>query len=126
MRIGTAFPSKWLKAADLNGRKVNCIIDSVGFENIGGDEDKLVVFFKGAQKGLVLNVTNANMITEICGSDETDDWMGKQIALFPTRVDFQGRRVDAIRVDYPTDSNGKKAAPPPPSPPPSLDDDAPF
>ena|SRR5688572_1412344 len=122
MKIGTAFPSKWLKAADLNGRKVNCVIDSVGFENIGGDEDKLVVFFKGAQKGLVLNVTNANMITEICGSDETDDWVGKQIALFPTRVDFQGRRVDAIRVDHPV-ANGAGKAPPPP---PADDSDIPF
>src|SRR5688572_9897428 len=105
MKLGEAFPSKWLKAADLHGRKIGVTIDSVEMSNIG-DEDKLIVYFKDKSKGLILNVTNANMIAEIAGTDETDNWRGVQIALYSTKVDFSGRRVDAIRVDYPANSNG--------------------
>lgn len=132
MRISQAFPSRWLKAADLGGRKVPVVIASSAIENIGDDADKLVLYFQGKQKGLVLNVTNANMISEICGTDETDDWVGHEIVLFPTRVDFQGRRVDAIRVDYPINGSGAKPQPRQPAPPPPSfsnppdDDDVPF
>jgi hypothetical protein len=35
------------------------------------------------------------------GTDETDEWSGAKSVLKPARVDFQGKRVDAIRVDYP-------------------------
>ena len=101
MKISAAFPSKYIKAADLNGRKITVTIDSVEMANIGDDQDKLVVYFEGKTKGFVLNITNANMITEIAGTEETDEWKGVKIALYPTKVDFQGRRVEAIRVDYP-------------------------
>lgn len=101
MKIGEAFPSKYIKAADLQGRPVKAVIDSVEITNIGDDEDKLVIYFRGKKKGLVCNVTNARMIEEIMGSDETDEWAGREILLYPTKVDYAGRRVDAIRVDYP-------------------------
>jgi hypothetical protein len=94
------------------------------------EDDKLVVYFKGAKKGLVLNVTNANMIAEIVGTEEMDEWAGKQIVLYPARVDFKGKRVPAVRVDYPTANNNKPAVPaaaPPPSPAAyDPDDDVPF
>lgn len=95
-----AFPGAFLKAADLQGKRVPVIIDKVDMEDIGGEE-KPVVHFKGKDRGLVLNRTNANMIAEITGSDETDDWVGVSIILYCAKVDFQGRRVDAIRVDAP-------------------------
>jgi len=100
MNINSAFPGNYLKAADLggNGRRVTVTIESVEMEDIG-DTDKPVVYFKDKKKGLVLNKTNSNMIAEIAKSDETDDWAGVQITLYSTKTDFQGRRVDAIRVD---------------------------
>jgi hypothetical protein len=132
MKLGEAFPSKWLKAADLHGRKIGVTIDSVEMSNIG-DEDKLIVYFKDKSKGLILNVTNANMIAEIAGTDETDNWRGVQIALYSTKVDFSGRRVDAVRVDYPAGGNGAvspsqrpAAAPPVQQPAPLDDSDVPF
>lgn len=78
-------------------------IASVAFERIGNDE-KLVVYFEDKQKGLVLNKTNAVMIAEIVGSDDTDAWQGVAIVIYPTKTDFQGKRVDAIRVDWPADA----------------------
>lgn len=99
MKIGEAFPSKYLKAADLQGRRIKVTIDHVKMETIGDDEDKAVVYFQGKDKGLVLNKTNANAIIDISGSEETDEWHGIAVALYTAKVQFQSRMVDAIRVD---------------------------
>ena len=103
MNIDNAFPSNYLKAADLGGKRVPVTIDRVEMEKLGED-NKAIVYFVSKAKGLVLNVTNKNMIVEICGSAETDDWAGKKIMLYSCKVDFQGKRTDAIRVDYPADA----------------------
>jgi hypothetical protein len=125
MNINSAFPSDYLKASDIPaGRRVTVAIQGVNIVKLGDDE-RPVVYFMGKTKGLVLNKTNANMIIEIAKSEETDNWVGVQIAIYSTKVDFQGRRVDALRVDYP--GNGqRKAAPPPPPPPDEDPDNIPF
>jgi hypothetical protein len=94
--INDVFPSKYLKAADLNGKTVTLTIKDVGVETIG-DDDKLVVYFKGKDKGLVMNKTNSNNIAIVFGPD-TDGWLDQDISVFPTMVDFQGRSMEAIRV----------------------------
>lgn len=103
MKIDQAFPSKYLKSTDLQERHVKVVIREVGMRQIGND-NKLVVFFEGKDKGLVLNKTNAVMISEIVGSDDTDSWGGVPIMIYPTKTDFQGKRVDTIRVDWPPDA----------------------
>jgi len=115
MDINSAFPSKWLKAADLKGKRVTVTISGVEMEDVGDKDEgeKPVCYFEGKTKGLVLNKTNSSMIAEICDdSTETDDWIGASIVLFSQKVDFQGRRVDAIRIDSPNGTkqkSGKKA-----------------
>ena len=98
MKISEAYPSKYLKCADLQGRSVSAIIHNVEIEKLGED-NRPVVYFKGKQKGLVLNKTNAGTIADMYG-DNTDHWEGHKITLRPTRVDFRGERVDAIRVEF--------------------------
>ena len=99
MNIGRAFPSKYLKYSDLQGRRITVTIARVDIETIG-KQQKPVVYFTGKTKGFVLNVTNARVIAEEAGGDEEmDNWTGLQIVLYPTKVDFQGGRVDAIRVE---------------------------
>lgn len=110
MNINGAFPSSYLKASDLAGRRVLVTISHVAMEDIG-DDHKPVLYFAGKEKGLVLNKTNANMICEICQNDETDAWKGHAVVLYATKVDFQGKRVDAIRIDYP--AAGQTPAPKP-------------
>jgi hypothetical protein len=97
MKISEKFASNFLKAEDLGGRRVHVVIASVGEEKIG-DEDHAIAYFRGKQKGLVLNKTNASYLAAAI-SDETDDWPGREIVLYPTKVNFQGRMVDAIRVE---------------------------
>lgn len=97
--INEAFPSKYLKAADLGGKNALVTIDRADFEIIG-DERKLIVYFQGKNKGMVLNKTNANNIALAYG-DETEEWHGQQIVLFEAMVDFQGKTVPALRVRMP-------------------------
>lgn len=135
MKISDAFPSNYLKASDLNGKAVRVTIDSVTMEKLG-DDQKAILHFVGKDKGLVLNKTNTYRIVEAVGSDETNDWEGWSITLYACKVDFQGKRVDAIRVDdRPGSSRApqrstRNAVPPPPvsddfddRPVPSDDDD---
>ena len=97
MKIGEAFPSNYIKAHDLQGADVPVVISHVQTEDVGG-EQLPVIYFDNKTKGLVLNKTNATTIVEILGTDETTQWSGKRIVLFPTQTDYQGRQVSCIRV----------------------------
>lgn len=98
MRI-TSILSEYLKAADLQGREAAVVISQVKFEKMDG-KDRAVLFFLGKTKGLMLNKTNINNIMALYG-EETNDWNGKEIVLFPSWVDYQGKSVEAIRVKGP-------------------------
>ena len=99
MRVSQAFPSNYLKAADLQGRNVPVTMNRVEMEDIGGDH-KPVLYFNGKDKGVVLNKTNANNIAQLYG-DDTDNWIGQDVVLFSAWVDFQGKSVEAIRIRGP-------------------------
>ena len=98
MKLNDMYPSQsdFLKAEDLKGKPVKLIIASIRMEDLG-DKTKPVMSFEGTNRELVLNKTNGQSIAAMYGED-SDDWMGKQITLYPTKVDFSGRQVDAIRV----------------------------
>lgn len=116
MKISEAFPSKYLKHADLQGREMKKRISYVEREQVGQNgEEKPVLHFVGEQRGLVLNKTNANSMVFAYG-DDTEAWRGKEITLYPTRIDFKGRATDTIRV-RPGNNGGAGALP---------DDDIPF
>ena len=108
MRIYDAFPSKYVQAADLQGREASVRIREVKLENIRGRKAP-VLFFEGKTKGLVLNKTNAAAIA-VLYSEETDGWAGKEITIYPTMVEFQGRMVQSIRVKGPKLRNVTKTA----------------
>jgi len=97
MNINDVYPSKYLKASDLQGKEITVTMDRVEEESVGQDGDtKPVLYFQGKQKGIVLNKTNSNNIMGAYGA-ETDNWSGKQIVLYSTYVDFAGKSVEAIR-----------------------------
>lgn len=96
MNINDVFPSNYLKASDLQGRDATVTIANSAVEKIGTD-NKLVLFFQGKQKGMVLNKTNAQTIAGVFGP-ETTGWYGRQITLMAVWTDYQGKQVQAIRV----------------------------
>ena len=96
--VSDAFPSHYLKAADLQNRTIKLKMDKVIFEEIGQEKDKKpVLYFAEVKKGLVLNKTNATTIGSVHGQ-ELEGWTGKEIELFEQMVPFNGQNVAAIRV----------------------------
>ena len=100
MRTSEAFPSKYLKAADLQGKNVLAVMNFVQIERLGDDE-RPVLYFQGKEKGLILNRTNAEAIAKLYG-DEMNDWRGQEIVMFEAMVSFKKETVPAIRVRAPT------------------------
>lgn len=105
MLISAEFPSRYIKAADLGGREVKVIMQNVEREKLG-DDMKLVLYFKGKERGLVLNKTNAGTISNAYG-DETSDWFDQPLILFSVMTDFQGKVGPAIRCRVPTAKDNK-------------------
>jgi arabinogalactan endo-1,4-beta-galactosidase len=109
MKMSEEFPSKYLKAADLQGREVRVTMAHVEREKIG-DDAKPVLYFKGKDKGVVLNKTNAGTISDAYG-DDTEDWFDQPLILFSVMVDFQGKVAPAIRCRVPTAKDNRQVAP---------------
>jgi hypothetical protein len=100
MKISQLFPSKFVKAADLNGKPVTLTITKLVIEKLGHGneaENKPVLYFERATKGMVLNRTNAMIIANLYG-DEADQWAGNRICIYPTKVRAFGQMQDCIRV----------------------------
>ncbi len=103
MDMNQAFPSKYIKAADLQNKEIPLTISHVEMENVGtveAPDSKPVVYFKGTEKGLVLNKTNNTTIIGIHGSD-SNMWCDKQITLFAMQVEFRGDMTWGVRVKLP-------------------------
>ena len=126
MKISNAFPSKYLKAADLQDRQVKLTMQRVELEKIQDDDRKPVLYFAKTEKGMVLNKTNSKVIANTYG-DDTDEWEGKEVVLYPAMVDFRGDMVEAIRVRIPKPA-GQPQAPTPISENPAdgFSDEIPF
>lgn len=136
MNINDQFPSKYLKAADLNGGEAVVTIKDCVMETLGEDR-RPVLYFAGKEKGVVLNKTNATNISDAYGGD-TDEWVGKKVVLYTAYVDFQGRSMEAIRIRPAKANEGAKRAavepnfdqsqqqPPPREFAPADDSDIPF
>jgi len=114
MRLNEVFPSKYLKAEDLADgiggyRRVTVMIRETVMQDLG-DERKAIVYFRGKDKGLVLNRTNADELQTITGSDDTDDWNGHRVMIYVERVPFQGKKVPALRICAADDAQAANVA----------------
>jgi hypothetical protein len=130
VNIDSAFPSAYLKASDLGDSQPVVTIDRVEIEPVGRDREmKPVVYFRGKDKGVVLNKTNGNKIAALVGSKDTDHWAGCQVKLYATETEFAGETVECIRIKAANGATRPAARPEPPPPPPvpMIDDsDIPF
>src|SRR3990167_8523328 len=79
MKTADLFPSKYLKAADLDG-DVEVTIRNVGKEDFKDDDGvikpKGVCYFEEGELGLLCNKTNWKALVRMFG-DESDNWAGK-------------------------------------------------
>lgn len=113
MKMHELYPSRWLKSEDIEG-ETPVVIKELVFDKMkdedGKEEEKPVLLFKGVDKGLVLNKTNAQRIAEQHG-DETDNWSGKKITLTTESVTAFGKTQWAIRVKPERPVTGKGIKP---------------
>lgn len=104
MKKSEAFPSKYLKAEDLRGKPVVVTITKTTFELLkspdGKEQHKTVLHFNGAKKTLPLNLTNWDSCAAICG-DDSDDWPGNKIEIYPAKTQMGGKMVDCVRIRPP-------------------------
>ncbi len=112
MKTAEMYPSSFMKAEDLQGKRFRLTIASVTMEKLG-DDTKPVMTFKGAEKKLVLNRTKVSVLAELFG-DESTDWVGKAIVLAPSKTNYQGKMVPCIQVESAPPLKNKEPEPPPP------------
>ena len=109
--LNDIFPSKFLKAADLQGRAVTVTITRVAFETMGRTRETLpIAYFHGKTKGLKLNKSNALAIAACAGSPQTEDWIGVTVTLYATVADFGGQTYDVVRVRAAAPAQEKRTA----------------
>jgi hypothetical protein len=91
--------SRYLKAADIAGHSVVFTIS--GVEDVQFDKGiKPVLAFEGKKKGLVVNMSNFDILAEAFGGF-TEKWVGRKIVLAVVKVPMKGQSVDSIRVRIP-------------------------
>jgi hypothetical protein len=129
MKKSDFFDSKYFKPGDLGGQPKVVTIETVTmetFRNNGQDTPKAVCHFRGVRKPLILNRVNYETIEDITGSDDTSDWPGHRIELFPSTVEVDGKMTDCVRVRTPDQAELPTRRPIKSSEPDDLDDPIPF
>jgi hypothetical protein len=108
----TAFGS-FLKTEDLQGKPIRVVVEDVAFHDVKGEqgvERKLVAKFAGKDKGLILNMTNCELMDQITGTDDFEQWAGHTVILYPTTTKFGNKTVPCLRIRQNVTA---KPAPPP-------------
>lgn len=106
MNISALRTSKYLKKEDFPN-PMQLTMSHVEKANMAPDgqkpEMKYLLYFEELEKPMVLNSTNGQLIAQITGSDETDDWKGSKIVLYnePNVRNPSGMLVGGIRVRAP-------------------------
>jgi len=116
--------SNFLKKEDCGPNGILVTIDRIEHLNVakeGAPEElKYCMFLKECERPMVLNSTNGQIIAQITGQEDWDNWSGARIVLYndPT-VSFGGKLMGGIRVRAPRGQAAKVAPKPAPAPAPS-------
>ena len=102
MKVSQMFPTRFICGNDLNGKAFIMTIREIRKESVrsmnGENEERYVLYFQEAHKGLLLNKTIANQISTILASDDTGIWTGKKIKLVPEEITVAGQQRMTVRA----------------------------
>ena len=124
--------SKFLKKEDVGRGALFVVADCKQFNvAMSGAEPEMkwCLVFEDEAKPLVLNSTNTQLCEHIFASDDTDDWVGKELVLYSDpNVSYAGKLVGGIRVRAPkvkpaAAAKPTRGKPAPVEEPPDIDDD---
>lgn len=105
--------SKFLKKEEVEPAVLATIarISKANVAKEGADpEYKWTMAFEELDKPMVLNSTNLQMIAVICGSEDSDDWVGQKVVLYnDPNVSFGGKITGGIRVRKPKNQAARTA-----------------
>ncbi len=104
--------SKYYRSEDLKRDtkfRTRAVTEEV-LEKDGKPEKKLALSFTNSEQMLLLNKTNLRTLRGAFG-DDTANWVGRVIAVFPTMVDVRGKPTPALRVRIPPPKQPDAAAP---------------
>lgn len=131
-KLSEMLPSRFLKKDDAPKPMLLTIAD-IEQVNVAPDgqpaENKWTMTFTELDKPLVMNSTNLHLAAAACGSEDTDQWMGKKIVLYhDPNVSFGGKLVGGLRLRAP---KNQVNTPPAPMKKPAgkfddMEDDIPF
>ena len=99
--INDMVQSKYLKQADIPD-PIIVTVQGVKQVNMAKDDEapemKWAIKFRELDKPMVLNTTNIHVAAKVFGSNDTDDWRGKEIIIFTDpNVSFGGQVVGGLR-----------------------------
>jgi hypothetical protein len=64
---------------------------------------RLVAYFDGLSKGLVINTANAEILAELTGTDDYEKWADTPVQLYvDPDVKYGGKKIGGIRIRKPT------------------------
>ena len=97
------FDYRYISAEELDGKEIVLTIAGVETGEVysptaRAKEKKATLKFKETEKQIVLNATNARMISTVLGSPQVETWVGKKITLYPVAIQAFGQNVEAIRI----------------------------
>ncbi|QQS08643.1 MAG: hypothetical protein IPK69_11740 [Phycisphaerales bacterium] len=106
MKLSQMYPSKFLQAEDLP-KNQNTIVTiekvyPVEARDRGGSDEPEVRYnirFREFRKPMTLWKNTGHMIGEVLGTDETEEWVGQQIAIYPSTYLSFGEMKPCINVD---------------------------
>lgn len=103
MKTHEMIQSNYLKKEDVG--EDGTIVTISGFDkvNVARDDQpedwKYTMQFEEFEKPMVLNSTNIQLCEKALGSDDTDDWIGKQIIVYnEPNISFGNKLVGGIRI----------------------------
>lgn len=101
--VDLMFPSRYLRAADFEGKAVALTISEVVRDKVqmatGQKAEKYILRFQETDKELILNKTNAKAVAKVLHEPKAINWSGERIILKPTTCEAFGEIVDCIRVE---------------------------
>jgi len=100
----TAFPSKFLSAADIE-RPYEATIEAVDFDEVGTDdkpERKLVATFEEEGcRPIVLNKTRCETLEELAKTPDYEEWAGVRVRVSQGTTRYAGKKVPCIVFSAP-------------------------